>query len=81
MRPQSVGVAASRLVLGKHSGRHAVRVCLERLGYVLTDEQLGEVFIRFKERADRMKHISEEELAALLPDEIPCNDAGGKMAS
>ena len=39
MRPQSVGVAASRLVLGKHSGRHAVRVCLERLGYVLTDER------------------------------------------
>ena len=70
MRPESVGLAQSRLVLGKHSGRHALRVRLEELGYSLTGDALDQVFTRFKNLADAKKNITDADLVALMSDEF-----------
>lgn len=70
MQPESVGVSESRLVLGKHSGRHAFKVRLRDLGYQLTDAELEEAFKRFKDVADRKKHITDADLEALLVDQL-----------
>ncbi len=69
MRPEDVGVPEGALVLGKHSGRHAVRARLEELGYRLTEEQLARAFERFKEVADRKKQVSDLDLEAIVTDE------------
>ena len=66
MRPEDVGLAATNLVLGKHSGRAALRSKLEELGYKLGDNQLKDVFVRFKELADRKKEIYDDDLIALM---------------
>jgi len=65
MRPETVGLPRSRLVLGKHSGRHAFRVRMEELGFVLDDHELKETFARFKELADLKKTITDADLAVL----------------
>src|SRR5690606_8093919 len=65
MTPQSIGLPQNRLVLGKHSGRHAVRVRLEELGFHLDAEELERVYQRFLEVADRKKSITDADLAAL----------------
>lgn len=70
MTPESVGVSESRLVLGKHSGRHAFRKRLAELGYQLDDEQINAAFTRFKEVADKKKHITDADLEALLADQL-----------
>ena len=70
MRPEMVGLHQSRLVLGKHSGRHALRVRLEELGYDLEKEELDQTFDRFKELADKKKTITDADLEALVTDEI-----------
>lgn len=70
MRPQDVGVNQSRLVLGKHSGRHALRARLAELGHALDDESLGKAFTRFKDLADRKKVITDLDLEALMTDEF-----------
>lgn len=70
MRPEDVGVSKSNLVLGKHSGRHALRARLVEMGYVLDDEELDQAFARFKKLADRKKHITEFDLEALVIDEL-----------
>ncbi len=70
MRPEMVGVTQSRLVLGKHSGRHALRVRLSELGYDLSEDDLRKVFERFKELADKKKTITDADLEALMADEI-----------
>ncbi len=70
MRPEMVGASQSRLVLGKHSGRHALKVRLIELGYDLNDEDLGKAFARFKELADKKKTITDADLEALLSDEF-----------
>lgn len=69
MRPEMVGWPRSRLVLGKHSGRHALRVRLEELGYRLSQEELDDVFQRFKRLADRKKTITDADLLALVSEE------------
>ena len=69
MTPQSVGVPASRLPLGKHSGRHAINERLKKLGYALTAQELDRITILFKARADRKKRISEDDLIAFLREE------------
>jgi 2-isopropylmalate synthase len=69
MRPEDVGVPASALVLGKHSGRHALRNRLEQMGYRLSDEQFDRAFTRFKEVADRKKSVSDLDLEAIVCDE------------
>jgi len=70
MRPETVGLLRSSLVLGKHSGRHALRVRLEELGYDLDDEELVQTFARFKDLADKKKTITDADLEALVSDEI-----------
>jgi 2-isopropylmalate synthase len=65
MRPQDVGVPDSTLVLGKHSGRHAVQKACERLGLTLTRRDVDEVYRRMTALADRQKHISDEDLLAI----------------
>jgi 2-isopropylmalate synthase len=69
MRPEEVGVPATALVLGKHSGRHAFRDRLEQLGYKLTEAQIDSAFIKFKEVADRKKQVSDLDLEAIVGDE------------
>jgi 2-isopropylmalate synthase len=75
MRPETVGAGQSRLVLGKHSGRHAVRARLSELGYRLEDEHLDAVFARFKGLADRKKTITDADLEALVADIVRAPEA------
>lgn len=70
MDASTIGLNQSTLVLGKHSGRHALQRKLEEMGYRLNDEELKEVFRRFKELADKKKMISDADLEALVGDEI-----------
>jgi 2-isopropylmalate synthase len=70
MRPEDVGVNQSRLVLGKHSGRHALRARLAELGHSLDEVELDKAFARFKELADRKKTITDLDLEALIADEF-----------
>jgi len=70
MRPEDVGVSATNLVLGKHSGRHALRNRLAELGHSLDDVELDKAFTRFKELADRKKIITDLDLEALIADEF-----------
>jgi 2-isopropylmalate synthase len=69
MRPQDVGLAGTSLPLGKHSGRAALRSKLHELGYDLADNQLNDVFVRFKALADRKKEVYDDDLVALIADE------------
>lgn len=69
MRPETVGLSQSKLVLGKHSGRHALRVHLEELGFQLNQAELDQAFERYKELADKKKVITEADLQALLGDQ------------
>jgi len=70
MRPEDVGVSQSRLVLGKHSGRHAFRAHLVEMGHGLDDAELDKAFARFKELADRKKVVTDIDLEALIADEF-----------
>ncbi|WP_424982921.1 2-isopropylmalate synthase [Maritalea sp. S77] len=70
MTPESVGIKATSLVMGKHSGRHAFKEKLKELGYELGDNAFQEAFQRFKELADRKKHVYDEDLVALVDDEM-----------
>ena len=70
MRADRIGLSASNLVLGKHSGRHALRVRLEELGYALNPEELNRAFARFKEIADKKKEVSDRDLEAIMADEL-----------
>lgn len=70
MDASTIGLNQSKLVLGKHSGRHALRRKLEEMGYHLDREELNEVFQRFKELADKKKTVSDADLEALVGDEI-----------
>ena len=68
MRPEDIGLAATNLVMGKHSGRAALRAKLKDLGYDLADNQLNDVFVRFKALADRKKEVYDDDLIALMTD-------------
>src|ERR1700691_3505359 len=70
MMPEDVGVKQTSLVMGKHSGRHAFVHKLEELGYHLAGNQLEDAFVRFKALADRKKHVYDEDLEALVDEEI-----------
>ncbi|MGJ3239002.1 MAG: 2-isopropylmalate synthase [Anaerolineae bacterium] len=70
MTPESVGLHQSKLVLGKHSGRHALRVRLEELGYTVEGDALNQIFKRFKTVADAKKNVTDEDLEALMADEF-----------
>jgi 2-isopropylmalate synthase len=66
MRPEDVGLSETNLVMGKHSGRAALRSKLKDLGIDLADNQLNDVFVRFKDLADRKKEVFDEDLLALV---------------
>ncbi|MCA8881664.1 MAG: 2-isopropylmalate synthase [Rhodobacteraceae bacterium] len=68
MRPEDVGLSASNLVMGKHSGRAALRSKLRDLGYDMGDNQLNDVFVRFKALADRKKEVYDDDLVALMQE-------------
>jgi len=70
MTPESVGLKENALVLGKHSGRHAFKKRLEELGHELEDEMLNKAFERFKNLADLKKEIFDEDLDAIVADEV-----------
>jgi len=70
MRPETVGLSHSKLVMGKHSGRHALKVRLSELGFDLDEEELKQTFARFKDLADKKKTITDADLEALVTDEI-----------
>jgi 2-isopropylmalate synthase len=69
MRPEDVGLIETNIVMGKHSGRAALRSKLKNLGFELADNQLNDVFVRFKTLADRKKEIYDDDLLALVRDE------------
>ena len=69
MLPEDVGVKATSLVMGKHSGRHAFREKLKELGFELGDNAFEDAFKRFKDLADRKKHVFDEDLEALVEDQ------------
>jgi 2-isopropylmalate synthase len=70
MRPEDVGVNQTKLVLGKHSGRHALRTRLAEMGHALDEVELDKAFARFKELADRKKVIVDADLEAIIADEF-----------
>ena len=70
MSPETIGLSRNKLVLGKHSGRHALHEHLKNMGYDLTDSELKKVFKRFKELADKKKHVMDEDMEALVAEEI-----------
>ncbi len=70
MRPEEIGLTKSKLVMGKHSGRHAFREKLRELGFELGENALEDAFRRFKALADKKKEIFDEDLHALVDDEV-----------
>ena len=70
MKPEHIGLSTNKLVLGKHSGRHALRSRLKELGYDLSDEELKLVFKKFKELADKKKHVVDEDLEVIVTEGI-----------
>ncbi len=70
MRPEDVGIPRTELVLGKHSGRHALKQKIQDLGYHLTDQQLNKVFDEFKRLADKKKDIYDADIEALAENQL-----------
>lgn len=70
MRPETVGASLSKLVLGKHSGRHALKARLTSMGYFLGEAEIDQLFERFKALADKKKTITDADLEALISDEL-----------
>ncbi len=81
MRAEDVGFRHSALVLGKHSGRHALRAHIERLGFEVTDAQLDLVAARFKELADRKKEIYDADIEALVLGNNDAAASGWRLCS
>jgi 2-isopropylmalate synthase len=70
MTPESVGITGNRLVMGKHSGRHAFDERLKHLGFNLSKEDMNRAFLRFKELADKKKNVYDEDIEAIIGEEI-----------
>ena len=81
MRPEDVGAGKTALVMGKHSGRHAFREKLKELGYELADNAFEDAFARFKELADRKKQVYDEDIEALVDENIATADDQRKVAA
>ena len=77
MDAATVGLRSNAIVLGKHSGRHALRQALEELGFAVDGPALNTAFKRFKEIADRKKSLTAMDLEALLTDELRAGEIGG----
>ena len=70
MRPEDIGLERSRIVLGRHSGRHGFRARLEELGYRLSEEEFERAYEKFKELADKKKEVYDEDIAAIVEGEM-----------
>lgn len=70
MEPATIGLTTNRLVIGKHSGRHAFKDRLEGLGYDLTEHEIDKLFRRFKELADKRTEIVDDDIEAIVAEEI-----------
>ncbi len=70
MTPESIGIPGNRLVMGKHSGRHAFDERLKHLGFNLSKEDMNRAFVRFKELADKKKNVYDEDIEAIVAEEI-----------
>ena len=70
MNPRDIGISTGNIVLGKHSGRHALKDRIAEMGYTLSEEELNRVFVRFKMVADLKKEMFDEDLEAILMDEV-----------
>lgn len=70
MNPATIGIMMDGIVLGKHSGRHAFKQRMEELGFVLTEQELAKAFERFKDLADRKKHLTDSDLEAIVVHEV-----------
>jgi len=70
MEPETIGLASNKLVMGKHSGRHAFRERLKDLGYDLNKKELDQLFKKFKVLADKRKELVDEDIEALVAEEI-----------
>ena len=71
MTPESVGVPKNSIVLGKHSGRHALIARYEALGFNLNDSEIASIYPRFIALADRKKNVYDQDLMALAPARGP----------
>jgi 2-isopropylmalate synthase len=80
MDPSTVGIPKSSLVLGKHSGRHAFRDRVVQLGYTMTDEQLEPVFAKFKALADKKKEVFDEDIEALVDEQLELSTRTWELA-
>jgi len=74
MDPTEIGLEGNRLVLGKHSGRHAFADALKKIGYELEPEHLDRAFARFKELADRKIQLNDQDLEAIVAEEMGASD-------
>lgn len=81
MRPQDVGYNAGSIVLGKHSGKHAIRARVEQLGYTVSDEELAAIMRRFKPLADRKKEIYDADLEALVLGHDPSMEGPWRLVA
>lgn len=81
MTPGSVGVPHNRMVLGKHSGRHALAHRLEQLGFELSASDLETAYLRFNELADRKKHVFDQDLLKLIPADVRASHRETELAS
>jgi 2-isopropylmalate synthase len=79
MDATEVGLDSNQIVLGKHSGRHALREALEKLGFVVEGEALNKAFSRFKEVADKKKQVTALDLEAIVSDEMRREDASYEL--
>jgi 2-isopropylmalate synthase len=70
MTPEIVGYPKTKIILGRHSGKHGLKVRLQELGYEVTDEKLGEVYTAFTELADKKKEVFDEDLRMIMGDAI-----------
>ncbi len=81
MTPESVGVSKTSLIMGKHSGRAAFRDKLKQLGYEVSENQLEDAFVRFKALADAKKHVYDEDIEALVDENIATSQDRMKVLS
>ncbi len=79
MDAQTIGWPASQLVLGKHSGRHALKKRIEELGYEITEEDLNRTFEQFKDLADKKKEVSDRDIESLIAEEKRNYSEGWKL--
>jgi 2-isopropylmalate synthase len=79
MTPESIGLSKNKLVLGKHSGRHAFTDRIKSLGYSLSEAEIKKYFEEFKKLADRKKTVSDDDIEALINSEISSRDGYYKL--